>query len=83
MGMFDYVDHPPLPCWKCGKPISEWQSKDSNCQLEKISPEKVEYFYGVCDYECRTWNEYKVTLTPDPYVITPADKRPPEGSSIG
>lgn len=29
MGMFDYVNHPLESCPKCGKPLGQWQTKDT------------------------------------------------------
>lgn len=61
MGMFDWVDvGQELPCIKCKTPIPEsgWQSKDSYCQLDKLTSSHVNCFYTMCD-NCGTWNEYR------------------------
>ena len=75
MGMFDYVDY-SAPCWKCGEQLTEWQSKDANCFMEKIKPEATRLFYGRCE-KCETWNEYKVV--PTAFKIVPDDARDLEG----
>ena len=64
MGMFDYVKY-KAPCWKCGKEITEWQSKDSDCLMRELSVKQVSSFYASCfnrvgDKVCNAWNEYKV-----------------------
>ena len=58
MGMFDYVKY-KAPCCKCGAEITEWQSKDYNCSMSKISVKQVTQFYGSC-LKCHAWNEYDV-----------------------
>ena len=58
MGMFDTVKY-KAPCWKCGEPITEFQSKDGECMLEIVTPKQVGNFYGSC-YKCHAWNEYDV-----------------------
>lgn len=47
MGMFDYVDAPPVTC-KCGATVSEWQSKDGPCELLRLSVDSVNTYYGIC-----------------------------------
>ena len=59
MGMFDWVNYPEKPCWKCRTLVSGWQSKDAECNLNTIEPAKVQRFYTSCD-SCGAWNEYKV-----------------------
>jgi phage FluMu protein Com len=58
MGMFDYVNY-EAPCIKCGKLLTEFQSKDGECYLKRLEPKDVRRFYTSCD-ECKTWNEYEV-----------------------
>lgn len=59
MGMFDYVDHEPLPCKECGKMLDNWQSKCGPCELLRLPISEVDYFYDMCS-ECDAWNEYEV-----------------------
>lgn len=47
MGMFDYVDAPPVAC-PCGAEVSGWQSKDADCFLEHVDPRQVDRFYSTC-----------------------------------
>lgn len=58
MGMFDYIKY-KAPCRKCGFILTEWQSKDGECELATLEPSQVETFYGICP-QCETWNRYKV-----------------------
>jgi hypothetical protein len=58
MGMFDYVAY-ETPCYNCQEPIKEWQTKDGDCVMAKLSVEQVRNFYGLCQ-KCKKWNEYKV-----------------------
>ena len=58
MGMFDYVAY-EAPCKKCGAPLTNWQSKDGDCVMERISFRDVRHFYTSCN-TCGTWNEYRV-----------------------
>lgn len=60
MGMFDYVKY-EAPCWKCGTSLTEFQSKDHNCVLQRVSVRKVRRFYTSCP-SCKAWNEYKVKV---------------------
>lgn len=48
MGMFDYIKHKDN-CPLCGIALEGFQSKDSECLLEEIEPEKVQKFYTSCD----------------------------------
>lgn len=72
--MFDYVRY-EAPCKKCGKILTNWQSKDGECLLNHLEPREVERFYALCmDSSCWTWNrrivvseEIKVdTYEPEP-----------------
>ena len=64
MGMFDYVNV-KLPCSTCGELITEFQSKDSDCELGNIHPCRVDCFYSSCDnIKCSnrgTWVQYNRT----------------------
>lgn len=69
MGMFDDIEGVPvIPCMKCGKPIDGgWQSKDADCQMDKIPFWHVRNFYTFCR-DCRTWHEFRLKA---PYAIRP------------
>lgn len=71
MGMFDYVKY-EAPCWKCGKPLKDWQTKDTECYMQEVNPEDCRRFYTACG-ACNAWNEYDVK--PTAFVIVPHDKR--------
>lgn len=58
MGMFDYVKY-EANCKSCGKPLSNFQSKDGECMLSTLEPKDVKRFYTSC-YNCKTWNEFEV-----------------------
>lgn len=53
MGMFDYVKF-EMACPKCGKPISEFQTKDLERELITVDYKSTKSFYGMCE-SCRTW----------------------------
>ena len=55
MGMFDYVDAPPVKC-ECGKIVSGWQTKDLGCDLATVSPDEVETYYSSC--RCGRWHRF-------------------------
>ena len=57
MGMFDYVRVGAMPCRKCGKDISSWQSKDTACYMDTVEVDRVRNFYATCP-GCGAWNEY-------------------------
>jgi len=57
MGMFDWINTPEIKCYKCGKVIERWQSKDGECILTNLDFRAVDNFYEMCPY-CRAWNEY-------------------------
>lgn len=65
MGMFDWVDHPTQPCWRCQSPVGGWQSKDADNELATVPPSRVTRFYAACD-SCSAWNEYRVVA----HVVT-------------
>jgi len=53
MGMFDNIDY-EMDCPRCGTPMRDFQSKESDCCLEMLSPAKVRHFYSSCDV-CYLW----------------------------
>lgn len=57
MGMFDYVKH-EAPCYKCGNVLTEWQSKDGDCELATLDITQIDCFYEYCD-NCKSWNQYR------------------------
>lgn len=59
MGMFDWVNVPPMPCPFCGEENSlrNWQTKDSDCLLNTVEYWTVDNFYTSCD-ECDAWVEF-------------------------
>jgi hypothetical protein len=59
MGMYNWVDYPPTPCYHCGALVDGWQSKDAECDLTTVNPEKVLVFYSSC-FRCGRWNQYRV-----------------------
>lgn len=58
MGMFDYVNAPGLTCGKCEEPISGFQSKDRDCELDRLEFWQVDNFYTLCR-KCGAWNEWE------------------------
>lgn len=63
MGMFNWVNVGPKPCWKCGKPVDGWQTKDSaRLDMSKVEPADIRQFYASCVH-CRAWNQYRVKVT--------------------
>ncbi len=46
-------------CWKCQKPLHDFQSKDGDRSLSELMPKQVQRFYTSCDY-CHAWSEFKV-----------------------
>ena len=56
MGMFDYVKF-ECECPECREPLSGFQSKDGDCVLETVEPEKVRRWYTSCP-ACKHWIEY-------------------------
>jgi hypothetical protein len=65
--MFDYVKH-SAPCYRCGRTLTDWQSKSGPCLLERLTPQDVMYFYTSCN-GCGAWNEYEVQIpTPRTFV---------------
>ena len=59
MGMFDWVSY-KYKCPYCGKAeLTEFQSKDRDCQLKTLKPEDVDSFYDKCP-KCKKWVEFEV-----------------------
>jgi len=56
MGMFDYVDAPPVKC-KCGGIVSGWQTKDLSCEMKTVPIDNLLHFYSYC-YDCGTWVQF-------------------------
>lgn len=55
MGMFDYVNV-SMPCPNCGKVIESFQTKDEDCTLDTIEPDRLGCFYAYC--KCKTWVQF-------------------------
>ena len=53
MGMFDYVNY-NCECPVCGTQVTDFQSKDGDCLLERVEPTDVSYFYASCR-GCGAW----------------------------
>lgn len=81
MGMFDYVVYPETVCRTCGEPVTEYQSKDGECELKHLTPEQLlfqsgedeAFFYGYCDRDWNTkpyphCNNFKITA-PTPLKV--------------
>lgn len=49
MGMFDWINI-KIPCPKCGKEITGFQSKDGDCLLACLEFWQVDNFYSYCDH---------------------------------
>lgn len=92
--MFDYVKH-EVDCPTCGKPITEFQTKDTQCEMDAVQYWETDHFYSPCDY-CDTWVDF-YRKNPKPYVpisdyemkFTPSEKpekchiRNEEGRIVG
>lgn len=82
MGVFDTVNYPAQPCWKCGEMVGgpgEWQSKDGACAMVEVEPWQVHHFYALCD-ACEAWNEYNVTIVGTPQFVVTLDQEAGERS---
>ena len=55
MGMFDYVNF-EMKCPTCGEVARDFQTKDEDCDLDRIEPDGLMNFYCLC--QCRTWIEF-------------------------
>ena len=56
MGMFDWVVGLTIKCPNCGKDVTDFQTKDTECTLSRVSYEKVDNFHTSCD-ACGQWIE--------------------------
>lgn len=56
MGIYDKVNH-KMDCPKCGKEVTDFQTKDTNGWFETIEYWQCDNFYSSCDY-CTTWIEF-------------------------
>jgi len=56
MGMFDWINF-KIPCPKCGREISGFQSKDGDCLLRCLEFWQVDNFYSYCEH-CEAMIEY-------------------------
>lgn len=58
MGMYDEVEY-ETTCHVCGAKVDGFQSKDGECNLDKLQPSQVRNFYSMCP-ECDEWIEFDV-----------------------
>lgn len=56
MGLYDIVTF-EIKCPTCGVEISQFQTKESDCELGKSDWHKVNNFYALCG-KCGTWIEF-------------------------
>lgn len=56
MGMFDDVNFVTV-CPQCGARMDGFQSKDLDCQLDRVEPDSLVNFYSSC-HGCNTWVEF-------------------------
>ena len=76
MGMFDYVDY-PTECPRCGGKVTEWQSKDGPCTLDRLTPRDVLFFYQTCPH-CSSWLEANVVVESYHVKVTRPRAKPGE-----
>lgn len=57
MGMFDWVEF-ECPCPDCGETLTDFQTKDMMCGLDRLKPWEVNRFYAMCD-KCDRWVEFR------------------------
>lgn len=57
MGMFDIIKNFEIECPTCGKLVTEFQTKDTACNMEYVDYWETDYFYSPCDY-CDTWIDF-------------------------
>lgn len=71
MGMFDYVEVPPVDCPQCGVPLEGWQTKAADRALCTVKFWEVSHFYTIC-VNCDVWVDFtlKPGLTLDNYEMT-------------
>lgn len=61
MGMFDWIIYEETKCRYCDTPVTEYQSKSGECELQHLTPEQLltqsddteAVFYGYCNLD---WN---------------------------
>jgi hypothetical protein len=56
MGMFDDVNF-KMPCPECGKEVTGWQTKDTDCTMAQVEPDATNNFYAPCE-ACGCWIEF-------------------------
>ena len=56
MGMYDDIIFEDT-CPTCGSKVTGFQSKDAECNLDKLNYWEVRNFYAPCR-KCKTWIEY-------------------------
>lgn len=74
MGMYDDVIY-NTKCPKCGALVTEWQSKDGLCLMEKLTPADVTNFYTSCG-NCKSWLTAKTIVTDYVVRISIPDEMP-------
>ena len=65
MGMFDWIEF-KIPCPNCGTEVKDFQSKDGNCELQRLTvKELVQQSYGNAKFytncpniKCNMWIEF-------------------------
>lgn len=72
MGMFDYVNYECV-CPVCHSKVDGFQSKDGECQLEKVAPESVDNFYAPCG-KCGCWIELNRKAGTNTFQLTAGGK---------
>ncbi len=74
MGMFDSVNY-ECDCPVCGARVTDFQSKEGECDLLLLEPKDVDYFYSSCD-KCKTWIDiHAKPATEREYVMTHVTKK--------
>lgn len=59
MGMYDEVDF-QYDCPNCGTTVEDFQTKDTECTLDLVSPVRPDGFYAACS-SCNTWLQFTAT----------------------
>lgn len=74
MGMFDYIKYECV-CPVCHNKLDDFQSKDFDCELKRISPLEVRNFYTWCaKCGCET-TFYRYTYLTDIFLRETLDKQ--------
>lgn len=72
MGLFNYVemDH---PCPACGKPVTQWQTKEceSELYLQTVSPNECDEYHAIC--ACGEWIQYARGRNTNPFELVESD----------